>query len=490
MAPPLQTGVGMRSLRLLAPLLVASACAGSADEDIDMFSFDDYADGKVDTGYLGSRAAEMEATFSAKLRVPLPGKSAAELQAMADKLKTAPTDYSVHDVVAQVSTHAKFARNALRAAKYNLNLESGEPTFTAVTVEAGGLLLEYTLKVESLVKYKDLEAMNLTPASLVGQQIDMKLPLVIDGLHQRAGTKCSSDFDANGAAVPDADLRPDNLFYYWHPERSGCTLGASDLAQGSYKITSSNQQTSVYPEYDQLVADGKLTMVQIFGQIEHGDLSDDDWGWRSYQDIKRLLEGQGFRVTKTYPDKKGVRMTKRMPKGLEVEIDMLTPVSFADHVDRELSNAAFRDAIRSHEIVYYAGHAFYGSLTVLDEPTAYPASTYQIIFMDACWSYAYYTKQVFRNKATADDATGWKYTDVINNTEPGITGSERTAHQLWMNVFAGADAKHGGATARRYSWNNLIQYMNEHAQRRADARGENNPEIYGVSGVKTNTFKP
>jgi hypothetical protein len=32
--------------------------------------------------------------------------------------------------------------------------------------------------------------------------------------------------------------------------------------------------------------------------------------------------------------------------------------------------------------------------------------------------------------------------------------------------------------------------MNEHAQRRADARGENNPEIYGVSGVRTNAFKP
>jgi hypothetical protein len=482
----------MRLSQLLAAsLLVASACATSGEsEDIDMFSFDDFADGKVDTGYLGSRAAELEATFSSKLRVPLPGKSAAELQAMADKLKTSPTDYELRDVTAAVSTHAKFARNALRAAKFNLNLEGGEPTFTAVTVESGGLLVEYTLKVESLVKYKDLEAMNLTPASLVGQQIDMKLPLVIDGLHERVGVKCSSDFDANGAAVPAADLRPDNLFYYWHPERAGCSLGAADLAPSSYKVTSSSMQKSVYPEYDRLVADGKISMVQIFGQIEHGDLQQNDWGFMSFNDIKRLLEGQGFRVTKTYPNKHGVRLEKTMPKGLKVEIDMLTPVQFADTVDRELSNAAFREAMKSHEIVYYAGHAFYGSLTVLDEPTAYMQDAYQIIFMDACWSYAYYTKQVFRNKATATDPTGMLNTDVVNNTEPGITGSERTAHQLWMNVFAGADAKFGGFSARRYSWNNLTKYMNEHAQRRADARGENNPEIYGVSGVHTNVFKP
>jgi hypothetical protein len=489
MAPALQSGTRMRSLRLLAPLLIA-ACAGSAEEDIDMFSFDDFADGKVDTGYLGSRAAEMEASFTSKLRVPLPGKTQAELESIATTLKTNPTDYSIREVVTQVSTHAKFARNALRAAKYNLNLESGEPTFTAVTVETGALVLEYTLKVESLVKYKDLEAMSLTPASLVGQQIEMKLPLVIDGLHARVGTKCSSDFDANGAAVPADDLRPDNLFYYWHPERSGCTLSPADLASGTYKISSAHAQTSVYPEYDKLVADGKVTMVQIFGQIEHGELKDNDWGFLSYNDIKRLLEGQGFRVVQTLPDRKGAKLAKTMPNGLKVEVTMLTPIQFADTVDREKANAAFREAIKGHELVYYAGHAFYGSLTVLDEPTAYPASTYQVIFMDACWSYAYYTKQVFRNKATADDPTGWKFTDVVNNTEPGITGSERTAHQLWMNVLAGADAKFGGLSARRYSWNNLIKYMNEHAQRRADARGENNPEIYGVSGVRTNAFRP
>jgi len=482
----------MRLKQLLAAsLLVASACAssGSAEDDVDL-DFNDFADGKLDTGYLGSRAAEMEATFTSKLRVPLPGKSAAELQAMADKLKTTPTDYDLREVVEAVSTHAKFARNALRAAKYQQNLEGGEPVFSTATVDGDAIVVEYTLKVESLVKYKDLEAMHLTPASLVGQQIDMKLPLTIDKLHERVGVKCSSDFDAMGAAVEAADLRPDNLFYYWDPARTGCPLAAADLSAGSYKVTSSNMQKNVYPEYDKLVADGKISMVQIFGQIEHGDLSDSDWGWHSYNDIKRILESGGFKITKTYPDKKGVRLEKTMPKGLKVEIDMLTPVSFADHVDRDVSNAAFRDAIRSHELVYYAGHAFYGSLTVLDEPTAYPQDTYQIIFMDACWSYAYYTKQVFRNKATATDPNGWALTDVVNNTEPGITGSERTAHELWKNVFAGADAKYGGLSTSRYSWNNLIKYMNEHAQRRADARGEDNAEIYGVSGVRTNAFKP
>lgn len=117
----------------------------------------------------------------------------------------------------------------------------------------------------------------------------------------------------------------------------------------------------MYPEYDKLIADGKISMVQIYGQIEHGDLSPNDWGF-SINDVTRTLTSHGFRKTQTFPNNTGHRLRKTMPNGLKVEIDMLSPVSFADHVDREASNAKFREAIKSHEVVYYAGHAFYGLL--------------------------------------------------------------------------------------------------------------------------------
>ncbi len=490
LAPALQNDSAMRILRLLAPsLLIAAACSGTSAED-DGFSFDDFVDGKGDTGYLGSRAAEIEATFNSKVRVPVPGKSQTELEAIAAALRANPKDFNHSAITDKVTLHGKFARNALRASKFNLNLEGGDPSFSAITVEPGALVLEYQVKVESLVKYRDLEDQGKTPEDLVGQQIDMKLPLVIDGLLEKVGVSCSSDFDASGAAVPTEDLRADNMFYYWHPERMGCSLGASDLVAGSYKVTSSTDQKTVYPEYDKLVADGKLQMVQLFGQITHGDLLDNDLGWIAYRDIKRFLMASSYQLVETLPNNTGVRLAKTLPNGLKVEMLMLSPVNFADHADRDQANRIFKEAIRSHELVYYAGHAFYGSLTVLDDADAYPADTYQVIFMDACWSYAYYTKQVFRNKATAADPTGWVLADVVNNTEPGITGSERTAHELWKNLIAGADAKFGRKSVTKYSWNNLIKFMNEHAERRAEARGEDNPEIYGVSGVRTNVFKP
>jgi hypothetical protein len=176
-----------------------------------------------------------------------------------------------------------------------------------------------------------------------------------------------------------------------------------------------------------------------------------------------------------------------------VSITILTPVQFADDVPREQANEVFRSAMRANEIVYYNGHAFYGSLTVLDDPSAYPADTYQIVFMDACWSYAYYTKQIFQNRVTAMDATGHALVDVVNNTEPGITGSEHTAAILWDNVFKGAAAVRSNADATIYSWNNLIKYMNDHAEERARLRSASNhpnPEIYGASGVRSNAWQP
>jgi hypothetical protein len=202
-------------------------------------------------------------------------------------------------------------------------------------------------------------------------------------------------------------------------------------------------------------------------------------------------EQLGFRVVETYSENRGHRLERTYPGDLVVSIDMYTPVGFADSVPRDEANQRFRDAIRGNEIVYYNGHAFYGSLQVLDDRDAYPQDTYQIILMDACWSYAYYTKQIFRNRATDADPDGYALVDVVNNTEPGITGSERTATVLWDNIFKGAGQVRAGGDATLYSWNNIITYMNEHAEARARRRTSHpNPEIYGASGVRTNRWQP
>lgn len=478
------------SIAMVAASLVGCASQAGDGTDVDIGDFDAFADGKSDTAYLGTRSAELLATLTGKVRVEVPGKSPAELTALAAAIKANPTDWNYRDITSQVTQQVKYARNALRASKYTLNLEGGDATYTDITVDGTALMLSYHVTIESLVKFKELEAQNLKPADLIGQRVELTLPLAPEGLLDRVQTTCASDFDSNRAAVPAADLRADNMFYYWDPARPGCKANAADLSTAVYTVNAAAGAKTVYPEYDRLIADGKISMVQIYGQIEHGDLQRGDWGFISYRLVTSTLTKHGFRVAQEFPNGTGQRLEKTMPNGLRVEIDMYTPVLFADHVDRNESNRVFREAIRNHEIVYYAGHAFYGSLDVLDEPTAYPQDAYQVIFMDACWSYAYYTKQIFRNRASANDPTGFANTDVVNNTEMGLTGSEQTAMVMFENLFKGADLVKARKPAKNYSWNTLIKYMNAHAKARAEDRREDNEEIYGVSGVATNKFVP
>jgi len=477
----------------LGILVALTGCAApsSGEEGTDgLPSFEDFIDGKGDTGYIGSRAAELEATFSGRVRVLLSDRTPEQLAAVAEALRANPSDWQHRDVTGQVTQQIKYARNALKTEDLNLNLEGGSPSFSAIEVIEGGLDLTYEVRVESLVKFKDLEERHLTPADLVGRVVEPRIPLVPEGIFERVGVACATDPDTGGAVEPN-ELRADNFFYYFDPAREGCTLTDADLITGRYAIESSLDAPNVYPEYDLLVADGRIDMVALFGQIEHGDLNTSDWGFIAFNSFSRELERAGFRVAEEYPGNNGHRLERTYPGGLVVSVAMYTPVGFADHVPREEANARFRQAIHDHEIVYYNGHAFYGSLTVLDDRSVYPEGVYQIINMDACWSYAYYTKQIFRNRASDADPEGYTLADVVNNTEPGITGSETTAAILYDNIFKGAAAVHAGADATIYSWNNIVQYMNEHAEVRARNRFSHpNPEIYGASGVVTNRWQP
>ena len=475
----------------LAYALATMLLGCGADGGSELPSFEDFSDGKFDTGYVGNRAAELDATITGTVRVPQPGKTAAELEALAAKLRATPGDYELGPITMQVTEQIKYARNALKREHFDLNLEGGSPTFSRVAVENGALVLDYQVKVESLVKYKELEAQGLSIEDLVGKTVDARLPLAPEGLFARIGAKCATDPDS-GAAVPEADVQEHNLFFYFDPARTGCPLGDADLTTVRYAVATSADAPTVFPEYDRLVADGKITMVAIFGQIEHGTLSDFDWGFRSFKTFSRAFESRGFRKVETFPGNRGHKLARTYEGGLTVEVTMYTPVDFADSVPKETSSAKFREAMRTNEVVYYNGHAFYGSLDVLNSRDAYPEGVYQVVFMDACWSYAYYTKQVFRNRATAADPNGWADVDVVNNTEPGITGSEETAAILYDNLFKGAQAVAQGKSARLYSWNKMIEYMNVSAEERAAERGGDHPdpEIYGVSGVRANAFQP
>ena len=521
---------------LVAAALAALACSDNAGEvvddgtdDLDQF----VATGKTDTGYVSDKAAEVWSEFTSSVTVDLKsveaegyGIDAADKTRLTDelreKIRTAArnNDLTSTEVGRFASTQVKFSRNALKSRGFNANLESAPVQLSALSLVGNDTVrIDYVLKLESLVKLKELPA-GKTIDSLVGQRVELDVPQSPDSVAgiikacdaaKKAGNgdvvcapivACSTDPD--NPAAPDAETQAElnewNYFYYWNPARAGCGIETSK-ARFTVKNLAPEQKT--YPEFDKLLSSKTITGVAVFGQLEHGELklSYDEWGWIGYYEFTEWLEAQGFSRVTQVPSKakefaeESSQWKKVVGKNLTVVFDVVSPLNLQDNADQAKKDAILKRAVKEHEVVYYNGHSFYGALKVLDDPANF-APYYQLVFMDSCWSYAYYTKQVFAAKKKESDPTGMLGADVLNSTEPAISGSHATFQVLLKKLlFAASKVADGSpASVKNYTWKNLVAYMNASADSRA-ARAvkegvPHSPEIYGASGVSTNVWKP
>jgi hypothetical protein len=479
-------------------------CDDSAPEEVALNDdMDLFADGgKTDTGYVSDQAAEVNAELVGKVVIDLSQRD----QATRDSLLAAARAGDKTAFTSFPTDQVKFARNVLKKEKFNANIESGSPTIDSVKLVSNDTKVEVTYKlvVESLIKEKDLKAGGLSLAQIIGKKVDILVPADPKTAFTWGGVACAEDPDDPTEDVA-SELYEYNYFYYWKADKAGCPVTSEKVA---FTVKNTSAAKSTYPEFDQLLADKKITMVVLFGQLEHGDLlsgqNDEwDWGWIGYEDLTYWLKDEGFTEKTRVPARAPVgkvqssKWSKKYHANLTVEVDVISPMDLQDHADSAKKDEILKNAVKTHEIVYYNGHSFYGSLKVLDDKANFP-EYYQIIFMDSCWSYAYYTKQVFTAKATAADPSGMLKADVLNNTEPGISGSHVTFSVFLKKLFTAATyvAKGQKSSAKNYTWKNLVTYMNTSAKKRSedskkeDPTGGHEPEIYGVSGVTTNVWKP
>jgi hypothetical protein len=192
------------------------------------------------------------------------------------------------------------------------------------------------------------------------------------------------------------------------------------------------------PRYDALAADG-ITIAAVFGQMIHDQpLADDDPAWLSARAFGRALSARGF-VANGTTYRRGA-----------VTIDVTV---LAD--DPTAIDAAIDAAIATHDIIYYDGHEYDGTLT--PDP---PVGSYRIIVLDSCWTTQRYAKRLLAPNV-----------DVITNTQRAVTGSV----QSFVSFLDGIDA--------RATWRQLLGPMNDLATRRAESRRRNlsrlrDPEHY------------
>jgi len=251
-------------------------------------------------------------------------------------------------------------------------------------------------------------------------------------------------------------------WYRWEPDQASCTIPLQDL-----KVTVSKKfptlQSARYPEYDQLVADKKLTVVVLFGQIDDGAITESETGMRNFKKYGTWLKAAGYAEV-TAP--LGKRYEKTLVGNVKAQIDLYSPREFSGLGDFG-HFANFQKALSEHEIVAYDGHSMLGASDFWARPT-YP-STYQIFLYGGCLGYEYYVKPILHGKGDS-----WAKLDIVSSViEVTASANEFAAPAIAKLIYA---IEHG----KRSSWRSVL----------LEVRRNVGDSTFGVSGVRDNCFTP
>lgn len=249
-----------------------------------------------------------------------------------------------------------------------------------------------------------------------------------------------------------------------------------DEAEGKGDSKKGGQSLNeLFPEYDQLAADKKISVGIVFSMANSDEEDvEQDVGIRQWQE---LIDGAGGLIKNGFESVDGNRQFQREVNGLTEIVDVYPPQN----------NVSMSSIIRGHEIILYLGHSFHGSLSYFNESYSYPRDTYQIFFVNSCWSAKYYMPQILAQKSSinTDDPKGSKYADIIATSEmTNFYTQANRAMTLLTSLFAGVET--GGAS---YSWGKIINNLNSWTS----IKGSHLPSYgtnYMVYGALDNQYTP
>ena len=299
-------------------------------------------------------------------------------------------------------------------------IDKAEITNIAKTTVNGKVQIKYTAKM--LVAWGN--------RTNVPTSIKLKSPRDVSGSGQttfatKYGHTCI-DFGAH-------DVDSGSMFYYYRPDRSGCTIDAADVDTVDVGFAPSPVQTSGrYPEYDKVWEDGTLNVVAIFGKNEDGATSGDvgiDAYNRFVSAVKtELAPRTPTTIPATVPSNPGVaapdiEFNATLADGKKVKVVAL----LTDNVRIGLQQPAFRaryEALSTRaDYIVYNGHAGLGTnVRAMAAAGKWVQGQYVVIQLNGCDTFAYIDDAL--NKAhmvvNPDDTTGYKYLDLVNNGMPAF----------------------------------------------------------------------
>jgi len=425
------------ALSILAPACGAEAPAPMSDTD-NPFTTPVADDGKEDTAYVNPDGIEVEVDLEGDVEGP---------------------SYSLPDGPAVLGQYAlTYLRKKGQFYLESLAEDSTSDQRVEWRVDGSWITAEAARTADPAklghFRLRGINAVLLLEArenARLGKVFTAKVPLDPTTVMAKAKETCADDDH-------HITLGQGVYWYRWDADRADCKLETQDLSVTVSKVLPKGPTT--YPEYDRLVADKKLTVVVLFGQI--GDtLDDSDPGMRGAAQMQRWLEGAGFKKAN---GPVGQRMTK-VVGGTAVEIDLYSPKEFSGLSDyAHFGN--FEKAIAEHEIVVYDGHSMLGASDYWARPK-YPAG-YQIFLYGGCLGYEYYVRPILAGKG------GWQNVDILSSVIEVSAGANEFAAPLLAKMIWALD--HG----YRASWNTLL----------ITVRKSVGDSTFGVSGVRDNCFTP
>jgi hypothetical protein len=433
----------MRSMAVLAlALTLQLGCVEQPNGGVNPFLQDQSESGKEDTAYLNPDGIEVEVDLEADVK----GSS-----------------YQIADGPAELGQYAlTYLRNRGTVYLESLAEDSTSDERAEWLVDGKWITAATAKATPSKMTHFRLRGVNAV--LLFAAAKGVKVGTVLTA---RVPVNPFSMMSDNGDACADPDesisLSQSVYWYLYNPDKSGCAAKTQDM-----KVTISKKMSSmtksVYPEYDRLIADKKVTAVVLFGQIGHGALTSSDSGVYAFNQMADWLIEGGFAEVKPAP--LGRRFSKKIAKtGVVVEVDLYSPYEFAglddySHFDN------FQKAISEHEIVAYDGHSMLGASDFWGRPT-YPSS-YQIFLYGGCLGYEYYVRPILAGKK------GWKNLDVMSSVvEVSASANDFAAPWLAKLVWS----LQNGYKA---SWRSLLLTVRT-------AVGDS---TFGVSGVRDNCYTP
>ena len=239
------------------------------------------------------------------------------------------------------------------------------------------------------------------------------------------------------------DVDTGSMWYYYRPNRSGCSIPDAELVKTTARVTKSSQNTTgKYPEYHKVWEDDRLEVVSIFGKYESGGGAGDAGvsAFKTFLSTIKTALPQGVVQTPATitAETNDVTFEATLADGKKVKVTALL-------VDAITSTwpgfkQRYEALTPSADIIAYNGHAGLGqNVRALAQMGTWKAGKYQMFFMNGCDTFAYVDGSLAQTRASLnpDDVSGTKYMEFITNAMPSFFSSMANASTALVKGMLG-----------------------------------------------------